>query len=309
MAVVRTSSERRWPVNQYTLERFIFLAFLALIIWCFGHGCQAQGLPLVKVSHESFTSYYDTQTNCPAMVVYDLWPEHFAGNVKVSGRHFKSDTKLPRPRVKDSDYSGTGYVRGHLCSAADRDSKKSWLKETYLTSNLVPMTMVCNAGRWKVIEDSCRLIARSGHPLRVVRLPLYEISGAKQLVCYDDGTNARDNVVRVRIPSAFLCLAACINHGETFQFLAINSTAAARSTFVGSNANVYASGECTTRTMENYFVAAEVPKVRVVQEPGMCNPRSAAEQIHMWYKDIRIVSLLHNILGLWSREVYETITH
>ena len=251
-------------MNQHTLERFVYLAFLAIIIWCFGHGCQAQGLPLIKVSHESFTAYYDTQTNCPAMVVYDLWPEHFAGNVKVSGRHFKSDTKLPRPRVKDSDYSGTGYVRGHLCSAADRDSKKSWLKETYLTSNLVPMTMVCNAGRWKVIEDSCRLIARSGHPLRVVRLPLFEISGTKQLVCYNDGTKSSGNVIHVRIPSAFLCLASCIRHGEKLTFLAVNSIAAARGTFVG-------------------------PEI-------------------MYYKDIRIVSLLHNILGPWSREVYETIT-
>lgn len=263
-------------MNQYTLERFIFLAFLALIIWCFGHGCKAQGLPLIKVSHESFTSYYDTQTNCPAMIVYDLRPEHFAGNVKVSGRHFKSDTKLPRPRVKDSDYSGTGYVRGHLCSAADRDSKKSWLKETYLTSNLVPMTMVCNAGRWKVIEDSCRMIALSGHPLHVVRLPLYEISGTKQLVCYNDGTKRSGNVVRVLIPSAFLCLASCINHGETFQFFAVNYTTAVCNTFVGS---------------------------------ADCNTKSAAERSSVWYKDIRIVSLLHNILGPWSREVYETITH
>ena len=296
-------------MSQYTLERFVFLAFLAIIIWCFGHGCQAQGLPLVKVSHESFTSYYDAQTNCPAMVVYELWPEHFAGNVKVSGRHFKADTKLPRPRVKDSDYSGTGYVRGHLCSAADRDSKKSWLKETYLTSNLVPMTMVCNAGRWKVIEDSCRLIARSGHPLHVVRLPLFEISGAKQLVCYNDGTKRSDNVIRVLIPSAFLCLASCIYHGEKFQFLAVNTQRSARSTFVRPDPSVTLNRACTTDSVAVDSLAAEKFAQRVVQEPGMCNTKSAAEQSGMWYRDIRIVSLLHNILGPWSREVYETITH
>lgn len=295
-------------MNQYTLERFVYLAFLAIIIWCFGHGCQAQGLPLVKVSHEGFTSYYDTQTNCPAMVVYELWPEHFAGNVKVSGRHFKSDTKLPRPRVKDSDYSGTGYVRGHLCSAADRDSKKSWLKETYLTSNLVPMTMVCNAGRWKVIEDSCRLIARSGHPLHVVRLPLYEISGTKQLVCYNEGTKSSGNVIRVLIPSAFLCLASCIHHGEKFQFLAVNSSTAGRSTFEWPEPSVSQNRFCTTDRMAIDSLAAGKSVLRVLHESGMCNTKSAAESSVMWYKDIRIVSLLHNILGQWSREVYETIT-
>ena len=119
--------------------------------------CVAQ--PLVLVRHDAFISYYDCSVLNPACVVWVLTPEAFQGNLKPTTRHFKTDTQLPTPRVKDSDLKGTGYVRGHLCPAGDRDSDKGLLKQTYLTSNLTPMTMVCNSGPWKAVEDSCRRLA------------------------------------------------------------------------------------------------------------------------------------------------------
>ena len=181
----------------------IALIFVSLRVWAV-QATQAQGMPLVKASHDSFVSYYDVQTHNPALVVYQLEYSHFAGVLKPSGRHFKMDTQLPRPRVKDGDYSNTGFVRGHLCSAADRDSKKSWLKETYLTSNLVPMTMVCNSGRWKAIEDSCRFLAILGHRLRVGRFPLYD---NLQNVLHT-GVAAKFDI---EIPDGFACVAMCLD--------------------------------------------------------------------------------------------------
>ena len=112
------------------------------------------------------------------------------------------DTQLPKPRVKDSDYSNTGYVRGHLCSAGDRDSNKAWLKETYLTSNVVPMTMVCNSGAFKAIEDTCRALAMRGHRLLIGRAPVY-----------GDIPTSLEHVSQKRfciaIPQAFFCVAMC----------------------------------------------------------------------------------------------------
>ena len=160
--------------------------------------CSGQTTSLVRVQHDSFVSYYDTEKHCPAIMVYILDASHFAGNEKISGRHFKADTKLPRPRVHDGDYRNSGYVRGHLCAAADRDSKWSWLKETYLTSNLVPMTYTCNSGAWKVIEDSLRTLASGGHRLKVVKFPVWR--------------NVREIHSRagsILVPDYFFCLAEC----------------------------------------------------------------------------------------------------
>lgn len=185
----------------------LILALIGLAILCVKG--QAQTLGLVVAKHDAFISYYDTNTGCPALVIYELSQADFAGTNKVGSRRFKMDTKLPRPRVKDSDYQNTGYVRGHLCSAADRDSRKDLLRETYLTSNLVPMTMVCNSGPWRVVEDACRNHAQMGHVLKVARGVLFK-----------DGTNvlqhvihpaaaAKKNTIVICIPDAFFCIAKC----------------------------------------------------------------------------------------------------
>lgn len=189
----------------FLFTKWVIIALILIMLWVWAiQATHAQGVPLVKATHDSFVSYYDLQTHNPALVVYQLEYSHFAGILKPSGRHFKMDTQLPRPRVKDGDYSNTGYVRGHLCSAADRDSKKSWLKETYLTSNLVPMTMICNSGPWKAIEDSCRALARSGHRLRVGRWPLYD---NLQNVIQTD----QDRSMCITIPTGFACAAMCLD--------------------------------------------------------------------------------------------------
>lgn len=163
--------------------------------------CVAQ--PLILVRHDAFVSYYDCSLLNPACVVWVLTPEAFQGNLKPSTRHFKTDTQLPTPRVKDSDLKGTGYVRGHLCPAGDRDSDKGLLKQTYLTSNLSPMTMVCNSGPWKAVEDSCRMLAVSHGRLLIAAGPIFMncdtiVSGRK----------------RILVPCKFWKMAKCLNHPD-----------------------------------------------------------------------------------------------
>lgn len=164
---------------------------------------------LFRVKHEAFVSYYDTELMQPVFVFYELeWPQ-FAGSVKVGSHRFKVDTKLPRPRVKDSDYQNTGYVRGHLCSAADRDSRKDLLKETYLTSNLVPMTMICNSGKFKQMEDSCRALAISGHHLKIARGGLFEARSGSDKNVIQVHRSASNTSKAIVIPNAFFCFATC----------------------------------------------------------------------------------------------------
>ena len=238
-----------------TVLRWVIVAIVLMLIWLFAvQSVRGQSVPLVRAQHDSFISYYDVQAHNPAVVVYQLEASHFAGNTKISGRHFKMDTKLPRPRVKDSDYTNSGFVRGHLCSAGDRDSKKSWLKETYLTSNLVPMTMVCNSGRFKAIEDSCRRLALEGHKLLLVRGPLYDIIERPNEIVLQ-------NRFCIAIPAGFFSAARCL--------------------------------ECNLRV----FMWCPNDGTNLLQD------------VRQFKNDQRVSVLLTNILGVWSREEYETITH
>lgn len=237
--------------------------------------CSGQTTNLIRVQHDSFVSYYDTEKHCPAIMVYILDESHFSGSEKISGRHFKADTKLPRPRVHDGDYRNSGYVRGHLCAAADRDSKKSWLKETYLTSNLVPMTYTCNSGAWKIIEDSLRTLASGGHRLKVVKFPVWRYpEGAGDCNTSGDLRRSTKQLENVRVihyrdgsimvPDYFFCLAECQDCKVKFSLGCENVL-----------------GRC-----------------RLIADLGEVRP----------FVENYVQLILHNIIELWSLEESETTT-
>lgn len=248
---------------------------------------------LYRVKHDAFVSYYDTQLLQPVLVYYELeWPQ-FAGSVKVGSHRFKVDTKLPRPRVKDSDYQNTGYVRGHLCSAADRDSRKDLLKQTYLTSNLVPMTMVCNSGKFKQMEDSCRALAISGHHLKIARGGLFKArSGALENVIREQ-ILLRNTSQAIVVPDAFFCFATCKDCNYRGFWVIFNTISR-----YPDDAAV-----CNTIPLES-FSADGTSYPRNVIQVGCAE---AANVIH-FMNDPRISVLLELYIGLWSREEYETIT-
>lgn len=182
------------------MRKIAVLSGLILLSWV--PSCM-EAQPLVKTTHKAYDSYYDLTTRNPALVVWHLDYEDFKGNLKPSSRRFKTDTQLPPPRVKDKDLKGSGYVRGHLCPAGDRDTDKSLLKETYLTSNMAPMTLVCNSGPWKIVEDSCRILAKRHGKLIVAAGTIFL-----------DNSIGVHKVNNISVPAAFFRIARCTSHQE-----------------------------------------------------------------------------------------------
>lgn len=172
-----------------------------------------RGQPLQIVHHDAFDSYYDNATRNPACVTWVLEPADFAGNYKPSSRHFRVDTKLIPPRVNDNDFKGSGYVRGHLCPAGDRDSNKKLLKQTYLTSNVCPMTMNCNSGPWKVLEDTCRILARSHGKLLISAGPVF-------MNCNTTSCGHTKLVV----PDGFYRIVKCLVHSDEYWYWYVANT-------------------------------------------------------------------------------------
>lgn len=179
------------------------IAVLFILILLGGLSICLNAQPLVLSSHKAYDSYYDLSTRNPAVVVWNLAFEDFKGNLKPSSRRFKADVQLPPPRVKDKDLKGSGYVRGHMCPAGDRDTDKGMLKETYLTSNMVPMTMVCNSGSWKMVEDTCRILAKLHGNIKV----------AAGTIFLDDSLGVH-KVNGISVPAAFFKIARCTTHPE-----------------------------------------------------------------------------------------------
>ena len=128
--------------------------------------------PYVKADHLSYSVVYDYKTMNPAVVTYDLIDSDFKGSISSRPRYFKADVLLPPPHRKSTDFTYSGYERGHLCPSGHRDSRKDWFKDTFVTSNVLLMWPQTNAGAWKDIELLERKHAVSGHRLKCAAGPV-----------------------------------------------------------------------------------------------------------------------------------------
>ena len=86
---------------------------------------------------------------------------------------FRPDPALPAAwyHVQDSDYSGSGYNRGHMCPSGDRTNSIENNSATFLMTNFVPQTTENNQGPWEEFETYCRTLAGQGNELYIIDGP------------------------------------------------------------------------------------------------------------------------------------------
>jgi endonuclease G, mitochondrial len=84
--------------------------------------------------------------------------------LSVERPDFRPDPRLPAgfKRVSPSDYSGSGYDRGHMVPAADRYGNAELLEETFLMTNITPQTSSLNQYPWEQLESYVRGQVRRG---------------------------------------------------------------------------------------------------------------------------------------------------
>ena len=95
---------------------------------------------------------YDTVRMVPNYVVEKLVPDMLVGNAKRS--KFYADTI--NNAVTPSDYTGSGYDRGHLAPAANYKFSQKATDETFVMTNMCPQTPELNRRNWLALEDYVR---------------------------------------------------------------------------------------------------------------------------------------------------------
>lgn len=88
-------------------------------------------------------------------VYYRLSAEN---RTKESGRtdNFREDPLIGSGSAKPSDYTKSGYDRGHLCPAGDMTQSAEAMSETFYMSNMSPQVPAFNRGIWKRLEEQVR---------------------------------------------------------------------------------------------------------------------------------------------------------
>jgi endonuclease G len=83
---------------------------------------------------------------------------------------FRADTSLPAGwyQVQGTDYSGSGFDRGHHCPSGDRTSSVADNSATFLMTNMMPQAPDNNQGPWEALESYCRTLEGQGNELYII---------------------------------------------------------------------------------------------------------------------------------------------
>lgn len=140
------------------------------------------------ISRAQYALDYSDNLGEPNWAGWDLT----SGDVGSSGRSsFITDTTLPASfyRVTTSDYTNSGYDRGHMCPSADRSVTVADNNVVFYMSNIIPQAPDNNQGPWASFESYCRTLANAGNELLIYSGPTtfngsYIPSGAAAIAGY-----------------------------------------------------------------------------------------------------------------------------
>lgn len=111
---------------------------------------------------------YNSGRKVPNWVSWELNTSYLGSTPRQDD--FRPDDTLPPtlPQAQLSDYSGSGFDRGHMCPSADRTLTVAANSQTFYLTNMVPQSAHNNRGPWAALEDESRNIAQTGKELFIM---------------------------------------------------------------------------------------------------------------------------------------------
>jgi endonuclease G len=150
--------------------------WVCVFVCCIGHVGAVSDTLLpsnfkgTTLSHTYFTLSYSESDKQAEWVAYYLTPASINGPQKRSSK-FMADPMIT-DAVRPSNYSKSGYDRGHLCPAADMKLNNTSMTESFYMTNMSPQTPSFNRGIWSKLEEKVRDWALQKNGVYVVTGPL-----------------------------------------------------------------------------------------------------------------------------------------
>ena len=119
------------------------------------------------VHHNGYSLSYNETHEQAEWVAYELKKSQLS-NLKFERPYFQIDKAVSTGAADWRNYKNSGYDRGHLCPAGDRNYSQAAYNETFLTSNISPQQHDFNAGIWNTLEQKVRYWAHKYNGVFVV---------------------------------------------------------------------------------------------------------------------------------------------
>jgi endonuclease G len=116
---------------------------------------------------------YNSGRRVPNWVSWELNASYLGSTSRTDA--FRIDDTLPAgmPQAQPSDYSGSGFDRGHMCPSGDRTLTTTDNRNTFYLTNMVPQAPNNNQGPWEKLETYLRGLASSGKEIYIVSGGIY----------------------------------------------------------------------------------------------------------------------------------------
>lgn len=111
------------------------------------------------IHHNFYSLSYSEADEQAEWVAYELTKAQVRSS-DFKRPYFEVDPAVKTKSAHWKNYKKSGYDRGHLCPAGDREFSKEAYNETFLTSNISPQRHDFNAGIWNRLEQKVRYWAQ-----------------------------------------------------------------------------------------------------------------------------------------------------
>lgn len=127
--------------------------------------------------HEEYTVCYSEEHEQPFWVAYELTKSELELPSIKRQSSFKEDPKISSESAAHSDYTNTGYDRGHISRAEYNKRSTESYKESYYMSNVSPQIGVNFnrvGGDWYNLEELEKKIATNSESIYSVSGPIFK---------------------------------------------------------------------------------------------------------------------------------------
>lgn len=158
----------------------------------------------IRLNKPQFALSYSAARGGPNWVSWDLNASHFGSADRCDC--FLADSTLPAGTrlITTSDYTGSGYSRGHMVMSTQRTVNQSENATTFRMTNILPQIQDMNGGPWLKFENYTNDLARSSNK------EVYNIAGG----VYTANPATLNNAGKVAIPTHTWKIIVVMNRGE-----------------------------------------------------------------------------------------------